>query len=184
MPYWSKLRGLSSERLSPRAGKGIGQPINGTAIYTFSVQDICAGFQELLTLGDIKGAVIADSRNKPKNSTVAHSVFTLKHRVAGDAFDRVIEMPTFGHSDNHVGLQIADLLCSAFLYPMAMHVYCSGKIHSVHVRSGYHVIQSRYAARIKAMQYRYQDSARHKWRGGITVSDALGKQPGSQLFTI
>jgi hypothetical protein len=32
-------------------------------------------------------------------------------------------MPTFGHSENHAGLQLADLVCSALLFPMAMDAY-------------------------------------------------------------
>jgi hypothetical protein len=39
-----------------------------------------------------------------------------------------MEVPSFGHSDNHAGLQLADLICSAFLWPMAMHAYCEGHI--------------------------------------------------------
>ena len=162
--------------------KGIGDLLKGTAVYTFSVQDICMSFQSFLSSINETGVVIADSRNKPKNSIVAHSIFTLKHRAVGDAFERIVEMPTFGHSDNHVGLQLADLVCSAFLFPMAMHVFCAGQIQSIHVRPGYHTIHSRYAARIKARQYRYQDPINQRWRGGITVSDALSKQPGSRLF--
>jgi hypothetical protein len=164
--------------------KGIGESLKGSAVYSFSVQDICAGFQSFLTQNDTSGVVIADSRNKPKNSIVSHSIFTLKHRTAGDAFSRIVEMPTFGHSDNHVGLQLADLLCSALLFPMAMHVYCSGKIQSVHVRPGYGFLHDRYAERIKNRQYRYEEPLNSRWRGGITVSDALTKRPGASLFQV
>jgi hypothetical protein len=40
-------------------------------------------------------------------------------------------MPLFGHSDNHAGIQAADLLCSAFLFPMATYMYCLGHIKTI-----------------------------------------------------
>ena len=42
--------------------------------------------------------------------------------VVVDAYDRLMEMPMFGHSDNHAGIQAADMICSAFLFPMAAFV--------------------------------------------------------------
>jgi len=89
--------------------------------------------------------------------------------------------PAFGHSDNHAGIQLADLMCSAFLWPMAMHGYCEGKITSIHVRPGYWQIGHRYGGRIMRLQHRYQLGS-GQWSGGIGVSDRLGKQSGSRLF--
>lgn len=162
--------------------KGIGEPFNGTAVYAYSIQDICATFQSLLVSVDEMGIVIADARNKPKDARVSHSIFTLKHRAAGDPLDRIVEMPIFGHSDNHVGLQLADLLCSAFLFPMTMHVFCAGHVQNVHVRPGYAAIHTRYTPRLKALQHRYYDPSKNRWRGGITVSDALAHRPSAILF--
>jgi hypothetical protein len=161
--------------------KGIGAPFDGTAVYTYSMQDICTTFQQMLWTSGTSGFVIADSRTKPMNSNVAHSIFTQKFRTTGDPFDRIVEMPTFGHSDNHVGLQLADLLCSAFLYPMTVHAYCSGHVENVHVRPGYGVFGPRYGGSLKALQHRYQDG-NGRWRGGLTVSDALGQRSGALLF--
>jgi hypothetical protein len=64
---------------------------------------------------------------------VSHSIFTQKFKAEGDQYPRVLEMPTFGHSNNHVGIQIADLLASALLYPMATCAYCRGHVSNVHV---------------------------------------------------
>jgi len=162
--------------------KGIGMRFDGTAVYTSSVQDICTTFQSMLAAEKDTGCVIADFRTKHTNALVSHSVFTQKYQTAGDAYDRLLEMPAFGHSDNHVGIQLADLLASALLFPMAVFTFCSGHVtNPTHVRPGNAVFPQRYGARLKAMQYRYQDT-NLRWRGGITVCDMLGKRSGAALF--
>lgn len=107
--------------------KGVGDPFNGRSVYTFSLQYICQWFNERLAAGNERGIVVCDSRNKALN-TASHSVFTQKFRAAGDRYPNLCEMPTFGHSENHAGVQIADLLCSAFLFPMAVDAYCGGTL--------------------------------------------------------
>lgn len=87
----------------------------------------------------------------------------------------------FGHSLNHAGLQIADLIASALLFPMAAYRYCLGHVQNVHVDQNFGHLTQRYGARLKALQYRYPD-AEGRWRGGITVDDRIGKQSGGLLF--
>jgi hypothetical protein len=106
--------------------KEVGGNCDDRATYTFSVQAVCEDFQNLLESTGDTGIVIADSRSPTPNAAVAHSVFTQKFKTAGDRYPRLLEMPTFGHSQNHAGLQAADLLCSALLFPMATHRYCTG----------------------------------------------------------
>lgn len=89
-------------------------------------------------------------------------------------------MPTYGHSENHVGIQLADLICSALLFPMAAYAYCHGHVTSVHVRPGHVTLRARYGLRLRALQHRYVDSGH--WRGGITVADAIARRPGCHLF--
>jgi len=161
--------------------KPIGAAFNGRSVYTSSVQVLAREFQQYLQLPDRQGLMALDSRNKPNNTNVSHSVFTQKFRAAGDAYDRLMEMPVFGHSENHAGIQAADMICSAFLFPMATYVYCQGHVASVHVHLQYHRICDLFGARLKRLQFRHQD-ADQWWRGGITVSDALGHQRGSLLF--
>ena len=90
-------------------------------------------------------------------------------------------MPVFGHSDNHAGIQAADLLCSAFLTPMAVHAYCLNHINNLHVHDDYHRIRSQFGERLKNMQFRYENN-QGRWRGGVTVSDALCRKSGGLLF--
>lgn len=163
--------------------KGIGKPFNGKSVYTFSIQNIYTHFQHYLAGQNSSGVLIADSRNQGLNVNVSHSVFTKKHSINGDQWPRTIEVPVFGHSDNHAGIQLTDLLSSAILTPMAVDTYCSGHISSVHIRPDYSNIKIRYSQRIKNLQYRYIDNIRgNKHVGGLTVDDKVSNKPGHLLF--
>lgn len=162
--------------------KGIGRKINGAAIYTSSIQAACGDFQNLLEFENLNGIIIADSRDYLQNIGVSYSIFTQKFKATGDAYGRILEMPTFGHSQNHIGIQLSDILCSAILFPMASFTYCTGYINSVHVSPKYDLIKKRYADRIKALRHRYLDGGRY--RGGITVSDDLAKRSVAPLFVV
>ncbi|MBI1328602.1 MAG: DUF3800 domain-containing protein [Alphaproteobacteria bacterium] len=161
--------------------KGIGSPIDGKAIYTFSIQSVATTFQEFLRATDDIGFIVLDSRRKSLNAEVAHSLFTQKFRFSGDAIDRIVELPTFAHSDNHAMLQIADVVASGLLFPLAAFSYCSGHMVNLHVRPQYRLIKSRYATRLRNLQYRYKEASGRE-RGGIVVSDSLTQKPGSMLF--
>jgi hypothetical protein len=161
--------------------KGIAKPFDGVPVYTSSIQALYEYFQRFLTANDDYGFVIADSRSKTLNVNVSHSVFTQKYRFLGDRYDRIFELPTFVHSDNHAGLQIADTFCSAMLFPIASHVYCAGHVSSVHVQPKFALVKSRCVPHLRTLQYRYQDAA-GAWRGGIVVSDAIGQRSGSLIF--
>jgi hypothetical protein len=144
------------------------------------MQAICSYFNHYLDGLDQFGVVIADSRTPTANSSVAHSIFTQKFKLHGDEYDRVLEMPTFGDSRNHVGIQIVDLVCSALLFPMATYAYCLNHVYNVHVDDGFSRVAARYGPRIQALQYRFNDGDRY--RGGITVDDKIGARSGSRLF--
>ncbi|HEX4188965.1 MAG TPA: DUF3800 domain-containing protein [Solirubrobacteraceae bacterium] len=161
--------------------KVIGGDCDDRSIYTFSVQAVCGDFQNLLESAGDDGLVIADSRSPTPNAAVAHSIFTQKFKTAGDRYPRILEMPTFGHSQNHAGLQVADLVCSAMLFPMATHAYCTGHVKNVHVDPGFGVLAERLGPRLYAMQHRYEDDHGRR-RGGITVSDPVGRRGGKALF--
>lgn len=161
--------------------KPLGAPCDDRAVYTFSVQAICTDFENLLETSGDYGAVIADSRNPQTNAGVSHSIFTQKFKTGGDTYPRLVEMPTFGHSENHAGIQIADLLCSAIVFPMATRCYCWGHVKNVHVDYGFSVIVELFGERLKRLQHRYVD---HHGRpvGGLTVSDPLTRRNGAHLF--
>ena len=161
--------------------KGIGATINGTSIYTASVQAIYRYFQNYVTGLSDRGIVIADSRSKTKNVNVAHSIFTQKFQQGGDEYNRILEMPTFGNSENHAPLQIVDALCSAVLFPIAAFSYCLGHVNNVHVSANYQILKDRYGSRLLPLQHRYEDDDGH-FRGGIVVSDALQRRSSVLMF--
>ncbi len=160
--------------------KAPGAPFNGRAVYTSSVQSIFSSFQNFLASRNESGLVIADSRTPGLNSIVSHSIFTQKFKAAGDSYPNIVEMPVFGHSENHAAIQITDFLSSTLLFPMASFVYCSNHVNNVHVHPRDGLIKSRYSTRIKAMSYRYPHG--DKFKGGITVTDAIQMRSGSCLF--
>lgn len=108
----------------------------------------------------------------------ARKIFTQKYRAKGDPFDRVLELPTFGVSNNHVGLQITDVLCSALLFPMASSVYCFGHVLGVHVNGRDLVARRRYSKRIKKLQFKV-DAGWSVW-----VSDKHLKRSAADLFVV
>jgi len=153
---------------------------DGKAVYSAAVQSICAAFQKYLEMKNGSGIVIADSRTPGLNSIVSHSIFTQKYRAVGDPYCRILEAPVFGHSENHVAIQVADFLCSTLLFSMASHVYCTGHITSVHVHANDEKIVERYAGLLKNRAYRFMDGGR--FRGGITVHDAIQHRSATLLF--
>jgi hypothetical protein len=161
--------------------KGIGQRFSSTAVYTTGCQSLFKTFDHYLATVDDVGFCIADSRTKGLNVPVAHSIFTQMFSTKRAHYPRIMELPTFGHSDNHVGVQLCDLLTSALIVPTAVHTYCTGHIANIHVQAGYSKIRARFTARLQQLLYRYQD-AQNLWRGGITVSDAILHRPSSEMF--
>jgi Protein of unknown function (DUF3800) len=163
--------------------KGIAQAFDGMAVYTSSIQAMCSYFHDYLAKENDLGIIIADHRTKGLNVRVAHSIFTQKFKSSGDLYDRILELPTFAHSDNHAGLQIADFIGSAIVTPLAVQAYCASHLTGVHIRANYRRWPGQYSARIKALQHRYQQ-LNGRWIGGITVSDAIGQRPGTLLFHV
>ncbi len=161
--------------------KGVGEPFAGRPVYTSSIQGLCAYFDHLLTADEDFGVCVADSRSHGLNVNVSHSIFTQKFRAAPAAYGRLVELPTFGHSDNHAGLQMCDILCSALLYPIACFAYCTGFVANVHVQPAADLLRRRYGGKIKDLQHRYREPNGH-WTGGVVVSDALGRRNSTAMF--
>ncbi len=149
--------------------------------YTFAIQDICRHFNHFLARQNSTGLVLCDARRHNQDIQVAHSIFTKKHKASGDAYPRVLESAVFARSVNHAGLQLADIVASALIFPIAARVYCSGHTTGVHVRSRFDVLRRRYATRLRKLQHLYQDEC-GRTRGGIVVSDKIGKRPSSHLY--
>jgi uncharacterized protein DUF3800 len=163
--------------------KAPGDALDPRSSYTYAIQDLARTFQQFLTQDQDLGLMICDARMQNQNAEVAHSIFTQKHQVGGDPLDRLVEAPAFGHSGNHIGLQLADLVASAVLFPMAARTYCAATFTGPHVDPHFDTVKRRFAERVRRLQHRYQDST-GKWRGGVTVSDAIAQRSGAALFEL
>lgn len=151
------------------------------ASYTYAVQDIALHFSQHLEAEDAAGILIADGRAHNTNRQVAHSIFTQKWRTGGDPFPALREVPLYAASDNHAGLQLADLLASTLVFPMAASAYCPRRPGNPHSSPRYDTVRASFGARLRNLQYRYR-SETGRWRGGLVVSDRINKQTGSRLF--
>jgi hypothetical protein len=78
------------------------------------------------------------------------------------------------------GLQIADYLASTLIFPMAASAYCPPQRGNPHSSGRYNDVRKEFGSRVKALQYRYRDESGY-WRGGVVVSDPIGKRSGSPL---
>ncbi len=116
--------------------KGIGAPFDARSVYTSSVQTLCTYFHHAPDAANGSGMCIADGHSTLRNVTVAHSIFTKKFGTRHPCYQWLAELPTFGHSVNHAGLQICDIVCSALLYPIACFAYCTGHVTNIHVQPG------------------------------------------------
>jgi hypothetical protein len=126
--------------------KAPGQPLNGTAVYTSSVQSICDYFQSYLSSVGAEGVLVADSVMEKANTRVCHSVFTQKFRAKGDPLNLVLVPPLFAGSQNHAALQIADCVFSGILNPMVIVSYCQAMSASSQFREEYSSIKARYSS--------------------------------------
>ncbi|KMZ13058.1 hypothetical protein BHUM_00425c [Candidatus Burkholderia humilis] len=136
-----------------------------------------------LAASDAQGLIVADSRSSYKsNVNVAHSIFTQWRRVRGDAYPRLIELPFFGHSDNHTGLQLTDVLCSGVLFSIAAQVCCAHHYTiETHASAHWLIMRARLGARLSKLEYRYQDTG-DKWSGGIALSDPMNRYAATILL--
>lgn len=163
--------------------KGPATTLDPDATYTSAVQDMSRQFDHFLGSRDSKGLVVCDARGHRQDMRVAHSVFALKHGLTGDSLPHLMEAPLFAKSDNHAGIQLADIMASALLYPMAARVYCPAIAHDPHTDPEYDQIRQRFAERLGARRYLYR-SRDGRAHGGIVVSDELGRQPSHNLFRL
>ena len=117
--------------------KGRDEGLDPQASYTYAILDIARHFEQFLAVRNLKGLMICDGRMHNQDAVVSHSMFTQKMRQSGDAYPHIVESPVFGSSKNHAGLQLADLVASAFLFPLASRTYCASHYTNVHVDSRY-----------------------------------------------
>lgn len=157
-----------------------GVHFNGMCLYTRFVQSICSNFEAYINNEHSIGILIADSRNQHLNTQVSHSIFTQKFKCSGDQYPHIVEMPIYGHSENHAAIQMIDIICSALIFPIAAYAYCDGKIQNEHVHRNYEAIRQCFSQRVKRLSFRHQENG--IWKGGINIDDKLGKRNANLFF--
>ncbi|MEO0023872.1 MAG: hypothetical protein RL196_313 [Actinomycetota bacterium] len=159
--------------------KAPGQPIDGRAVYTSAIQNQVRQFQSYLRARDSSGLVIVDARYKHLNSIVSHSVLTQMY-TRHQKNNRLIESPVFGHSENHAGLQIADLVMSGLVIPIAFATYLGNQSSLVASHTYDHALKLRYASKLKKLQMvvTFDESRTY----GFYVNDQIQGWGSNRLF--
>lgn len=149
--------------------------------YPLSIQVIARHFNHFLEATGSHGLMLCDNRAHADDVRVSHSVLTRKLKATGDELPRILESVVFARSSNHAGLQIADIVASGLLFPIAARAYCSDWASSSHAHPAFKELQTRYSPRLERLRYVYQDDT-GLTRGGITVSDKHRNQSSGLLF--
>jgi hypothetical protein len=163
--------------------KALNRGMSHRSVYTAAMQGILENFDRYLASVNDVGICIADSRDFRQNVNASHSIFTRKYSAGSSNYSRIAELPVFGHSDNHVGLQLCDLVSSCIVYPIACQTYCAGTINNVHVQPRAVEVRQRFGPALQALQYRFYDTTRSRYRGGIVVSDSIGRRNASFMLS-
>jgi Protein of unknown function (DUF3800) len=153
-----------------------GKSMAPVASYCYAVRDIARHFSQYLQAGNAEGILIADQRTQAANIGVAQSVFTQKWKTGGDPYPFLREVPVLADSDNHAGLQMADLIVSTLVFPMAADAFCATRPGAPHSSPHYHEVRTEFGPALKSLQFRYRDET-GRWRGGLVVSDPGGQGP-------
>jgi len=153
----------------------------GRWVYSKTVSSLADQFETLLRAADSTGLMVLDARTKSKNVPSVNGITTQRFRSGGGTYPHLVESPVFGHSDAHVALQIADLMVSALLFPMACAGYCLCLIDNTHPSSEYLGVRERYGARLRLLEHKYLASDGRR-AGGIRVYDHMNHQPTLAIF--
>ena len=161
--------------------KELGHGHNDINLYSSTLQFICGAFDAGLP-ADERGMVVVDSQTYRHNYRLAHSIFTQRFATSPKHVG-LVDMPVFGHSDNHAGLQIADMLCSAVLAPIACTVYAGGSYGAWnrHCDRGYLKIREKFGKRLKALTFEWNNTMTGKKTSSVVVNDPLSKR-GARLL--
>jgi hypothetical protein len=159
--------------------KSPGDHFNGRSVYTSTIQWLCARFCADLDAVNSMGLVVVDHRNPKSDSIVAHSVFTQRIKPAS-AYSSLVEIPVFAQSDNHAGIQIADVLVSGILTPVCCRHFLKGRLDNIHAADTPDVMVERFSPRLKTLFERFCPGLpAHK---ALLVADAVGGRGSSSLF--
>lgn len=156
------------------------RPLDDKREYPKAVQEMAVSFDSQAAASRTSGIMILDSRTKVKNEGNVHGITTRRFRQGGDFYPNLIEAPVFGHSDTHVPLQIADILASGIIFPIACLEFTE-TADNVHRHENYRLIKDLLGARLAHLEHRYvnRDGVN---RGGFQVIDPVQRRGTHLLF--
>lgn len=127
-----------------------GGEFDGRLAYASGMHFIARQFHGLLELECAEGLLVVDSREAKANARVAQLVCAAK--FAGmDQLPRLIEAPLFGRSDDHAGLQVADIVASALVFPVASTIFGPNLNGHPHLHQSDPLLARRYRKRLKGL---------------------------------
>lgn len=180
-----KTLGLLEQHNCQLVGKIVVKPVDvpyrDTPVYSDAIARMAASFEAQLAAARTNGLMILDARTKVKNAPSVQGVTTRRFRSGGDPLSHLVESPVFGHSDTHVALQVADIIASGILFPIACSQYCSELDWNVHPHPRYQEVKDRFGERVQRLEYRYTDADGAK-RGGFQVLDPTQGRPTHLMF--
>lgn len=123
---------------------------DGTRLYADAMMRIAKDYHQLLDKELSNGLIVADFRESEINGKVSQPI-SLAMWEQKNTFPRFELPPTFGNSNSHVGLQIADIIISTLLMPLALAKFGEYIPEGVHKKSGDLLNFKRYEKRLKRL---------------------------------
>ncbi len=153
---------------------------NPVGMYAHALQFVCGAFHDGLAK-DERGMVLVDSQTHHHNHRLAHSLFTQRF-AKQPKYRQLVDMPVFGHSENHAGLQVADFLCSALLAPIACGAYCGRYSEwNTHAESGYLALREHFGQRLKDLTFTFKPEGSTEEKPSVVTADPVTKR-GARLM--
>jgi len=144
------LQRFDAQVFAQVAPKPVGAPFDGKAVYASMLFRLARSFHGLLEHRCAEGFMVGDFREPRLNSLMTQAVARSKFGDR-DALPRLLDVPVFGHSESHAGLQVADWLASALIFPMVSHRHAGELKQSAHLHSHDGRLARRYRKRLRAL---------------------------------
>lgn len=139
---FAALERLDARLVGRWSVKTPGKEFDADAAYASCLTAIVGNFEHFLAVREARGMVWCDLRRRPAKHCekcgesvivgktgeqlivpASRAVFERKFGGTTDDWPRLLECPAFADSVNHAGIQIADILCSALIGPIAAAYY-------------------------------------------------------------
>ena len=157
--------------------KPAGEPFDGDDAHDRALRFIAGNFSRFLRAEKSEGRVVCDSRGSVDCDNNMRAARALRRPFG---FRRPeFPPPVFAHSEDCVGLQLADWLCSALVAPVAATAYCGDcerLRESVHVNGNYLRFRDRHGGGEWLWRRQLRFAARGgRMRMGLEVDDPRGR---------